>query len=309
MGMAGGLSQVTTRLLLKSFPEFRIIGVDSRSMTKLVKSQNVEYIQIPYKRSSFEKLFREKKFDYVIHLARMGHTGTLLESALAYRIDLNFMGTIGIMDLCLKFGVKKVVILSTHHVYGASSQNPIFIDENYPPKASIKHPQLRDVVEMDQMATNWMWKNQGLIESVVLRPSTILGKHIRNTMSRYLLHNYVPLCVDFNPMFQFIHEEDMAAILVSSLKELPTGVYNVATDEVISIKEAKKIMKTKSLPIPSFVLHGMIRLTNNPLWTFPEYLIDYIQYPCIMSNRLLKSHLGEKIFRHGIEETLEATRL
>ena len=46
--------------------------------------------------------------------------------------------------------------------------NPVFITEDYPLKASIKYPELRDVVEMDQIATNWMWKNQNDIETIVL---------------------------------------------------------------------------------------------------------------------------------------------
>ncbi len=309
IGMAGGLAQITAGLLIKAFPKIHITGVDPRPMTESIKNKNIEYIQMSYTRSHFEKLFRDKKFDLVFHLARLGRSNANPGENLAQRLDLNLMETKRIMDLSLKFGVKKVIILSTYHVYGALPDNPVFITEDQPLKASIKYPELRDVVEMDQIATNWMWKNQKYIETIVFRPCTILGPQIQNTMTRYIMTNYVPICMDFNPMFQFIHEYDMANILVRSLTELPVGIYNVATDEVISIKTAKKLIRSKTISVPSLTLHTAAKLINIPFWSFPEYLIDYIQYPSIISNTLLKKHLGQNLFRYTTRETLELTKL
>lgn len=79
------------------------------------------------------------------------------------------MGTNRILDLCERSGVAKVIILSTFHVYGALSDNSIFLGEDAPLRASIRHPELRDVIEMDQICTNWMWKNQKSISTVVLK--------------------------------------------------------------------------------------------------------------------------------------------
>jgi UDP-glucose 4-epimerase len=309
IGMAGGLAKITARLLVKKYPNIKITGVDSRSISESIQNENIEYIRMRYTRGNFEKIFRDKEFDCVYHLGRMSHADTSSVGTLEQRLDLNLMGTKRILDLCLKFSVQKVIILSTYHVYGALSDNPVFINEDHPLRASIKHPELRDVVEMDQIATNCMWKYQTDIETVVLRPCTIVGPQIKNTMTRYLITPYAPVCADFNPMFQFIHEFDMANVLKDSIEKLPTGTYNVATDECASLKASKEILNCPTIPIPSFILSSAARLLNTGFWSFPRYLLDYIMFSCIIDNGLLKSHLGQDSFRYKTREALLLSKL
>ena len=71
---------------------------------------------------------------------------------------------------------------------------------------------------MDQLATNWMWKYQHEIETIVFRPCSIIGPKINNSMTSYLTTPFAPLAIDFNPMMQFIHEFDMANILCMKLR-------------------------------------------------------------------------------------------
>jgi UDP-glucose 4-epimerase len=154
-----------------------------------------------------------------------------------------------------------------------------------------------------------MWKNQGEIETLVLRPSTIVGPQIRNSMTRYLIAPYAPVCADFNPMFQFVHEFDMATILVRSLAEIPTGIYNVSPDECISLKSAKMALSCPTIPLPSFILQAGLKLISTGLWSFPQYLLDYIKFACITDNSLIKAHLGPEIFRYNTKEALLLSKL
>lgn len=307
IGAAGGLARILTSILSKANPNYEIIGVDSRPQTEDFTRENVHFLKIKYTRGNFEKLFRDNEFHAVYHLARMSHAYSN-KSNLAQRLDLNIMGTNRILELALKFDIKKMVILSTYHVYGALSDNPTFIKEDSPLKASINHPELRDVTEMDQLATNWMWKNQHRIETVVLRPCSIIGPQIRNSMSQYLTTKYAPLGVDFNPMFQFIHEFDMANILARSLNEVPTGIYNVAPDEVVSLKKAKEVVGLPTLKIPLIALTPMTSIFKK-VWDFPDYLIEYIKFSCVIDNSELKKHLKDNFLRFSTKEALELLKL
>lgn len=306
IGIAGGLARLTAGLLAKKYPDLNIIGVDSRHTDKFVNKKNIQYIKMRYTRGNFEKVFRDHKFDIVMHLGRIGHAQSVTD--IDARLDLNLMGTQRILDLCLKFSIQRVVILSTFHVYGALMDNPTYIKEDSPLRASIKYPELRDVVEMDQLCTSWMWKNQRHIDTIILRPCNIVGPQIRNTISEYLDTPYAPLGIDYNPMFQFIHEFDMASILLKACHDLPTGLYNVAPDETISIKEARKIVGHPSLPVPLFVLEQMAKVLKR-MWRFPDYLIEYIMFSCIIDNSELKKHLPPDFFRFKTNEALELLRL
>jgi UDP-glucose 4-epimerase len=308
IGAAGGLAKILIDLLLREENDFDILAVDNRNIHDKFNDPRIQYKRIRYTRSNFERVFRLDQFDYVIHLGRVSHVGNS-KSLLAARLDQNLIGTKNIMDLSLKHKVQKIIVLSTHHVYGALADNPVFINEEAPLRASIKFPELRDVVEMDQICTNWMWKNKDEIETIILRPSNIIGPQIRNTISQYLTTPYAPMPIDFNPMFQFIHEFDMAHILCECLKHVKTGVYNVAHKETISLKRAKAIVESPITPIPSFVLEALTKVVSSTVWEFPSYLIEYLKYASIIDGSDLLEQLPEHPFRFSVEESLELLKI
>ena len=309
IGIYGGLAQITAKIIQKKFPNAKITGVDSRNISLFKKEKNIEYQRMNYTRNNFEKLFRNGKFDIVLHLGRMSHANSNPRAQIAQRLDLNVMGTNRVFELALKFGIKKTILLSTWHVYGAYPDNSAFIKENTILRASIKYPELRDVVEMDQLATNWMWKYQHEMETIVLRPCSIIGPQINNAITKYLTNSFVPLAIDFNPMMQFIHEFDMANVIASSILTVPTGIYNVSTDESISISQAKDIIGLPTIPVPLFLLEQTAKLINKTVWSVPNYLLDYLKFPCLLSNSEIKRHLPKDIFRFTIKDSLDLLKL
>lgn len=308
IGIAGGLAQMTARLILTENPDWEILGVDSRDVSRAPQLKGLTAMEIKYSRGNFENLFRTHDFDVVYHLGRISHS-TNSDNVLAKRIDLSVMGTNRILELCERSGVKKVVILSTFHVYGAYPDNSIFLKEDAPLRASVKHPELRDVVEMDQICTSWMWKNQNNISTVVLRPCNIVGTLIQNSMTKFLAGPIALRPIDYNPVFQFIHEFDMAQILYKAMEHLPTGTYNVAGDEYISLREALDVVGTRGVPFPMILgksLNNLVRKINIDV---PNYLIDYLKFSCLISNTEMKKHLGQQFMRFSIKEALELVKL
>jgi UDP-glucose 4-epimerase len=308
IGIAGGLAQMTARLILTEHPDWEILGVDSRSVSRVPQLKGLTAMEIKYSRGNFENLFRTHEFDVVYHLGRISHSSNS-DNVLAKRIDLSVMGTNRILDLCERSGVKKVVILSTFHVYGAYPDNSIFLKEDAPLRASVKHPELRDVVEMDQICTSWMWKNQNNISTVVLRPCNIVGTLIQNSMTRFLAGPIALRPIDYNPVFQFIHEFDMAQILYKAMEHLPTGTYNVAGDEYISLREALDVVGTKGIPFPMIFGKPLNNLVRRIKIDVPDYLIDYLKFSCLISNAEMKKHLGQQFMRFSIKEALELVKL
>lgn len=308
IGIAGGLAQITTKVLQDQYPNANILGIDSRPVHHL-RHLDINAQTIHYTRGNFEKLFRNNQFQVVYHLARMSHASIVEKNDLAKRLDLGIVGTNKILDLSLNFDVKKIIILSTFHVYGALADNGIFLTENSPLKASIKHPELRDVVEMDQLATNWMWQHKSDIETIVLRPCNIIGPQIKNAMSLYLANHYLPYPIDYNPMFQFIHEYDMANILVNSLEFLESGIYNVAPHEFISLKKALKKCKSKKVPAPFSLLGPAIESLNRLVPVISPYLVDYLKFSCLIDSTEIFHKLKVGRFNYTIEDALETIRL
>jgi UDP-glucose 4-epimerase len=308
IGIAGGLAQMTARLILTENPDWEIIGIDSRNISNVPPLRGLTVVALKYSRGNFENLFRSHEFQTVYHLGRISHSSNT-HNVLAKRIELSVMGTNRILELCERSGVKKVIILSTFHVYGALPDNSIFLTEDAPLRASMRHPELRDVIEMDQICTNWMWKNQNSISTVVLRPCNIIGTQIQNAMTRFLAGPIALSPVDYNPFFQFIHEFDMAQVLYKVLQEVPTGTYNVAGSDFISLREALDVVGTKGVPFPMVLAGGLNSVLKKMNIDIPDYLLDYLKFSCLISNSELKKHLGPNFLRFSIKEALEMIKL
>ena len=304
IGVAGGLAQILLKRLHQAYPEAQIIGVDSRPLEQST-TPNVHLQTFRYSRGNFEKLFREHAFDLVYHLGRVSHANIGNQLSLARRMDLNIIGTSRILELCLKHEIKKIVILSTFHVYGALPDNPAFLDENTFPRASIAYPELRDVVEMDQLATSWMWQHQNHIETIILRPCNIIGSRIKNVISRYLLNPWTPTPIDYNPMFQFIHEYDMARVLEACVTAVPTGIYNVSPPEFIALIEARNTIGVPGIPTSLFMLGHLAKVFKRFNAELPHYLLDYLKFSCLIDARALSQHLGDDFYNHTIKNTLQ----
>jgi UDP-glucose 4-epimerase len=304
IGIAGGLAQLTARLIKKDYPQAEIIGVDTRETKRLSKGhKDFECKTIRYSRGQFENLFREHSFDIVFHLGRISHSQVSNETV-QHRLDLNVVGTNHILDSCLHYGVKRVVVLSTFHVYGALPDNPVFLPESSPLRASLRHPEVSDVVEMDQIATNFMWQYQNQCTTIVLRPCNIIGRQIKNTMGNYLTSSTLPAPSDYDPHFQFIHEFDMATVLASCVEKLPLGIYNVSTNEHLALSQALEITGVDKWTVPFSVGGAFVNLLRPLRSRLPLYLLDYLKFACLIDNSHLRKHLGENFWRFSINDSL-----
>lgn len=303
-GCAGGLAQLCIKSLSKK-SNIKIIGIDPR----LSEYQHVNVLcyKKKYSRNSFEEIFSKHKPDTIIHLSRIGHKNTSPIFKKEKFLDLNLITTKQFLDLALQYNIKKVILMSSFHVYGALADNPSLLTEDAPLKASIKHSQLREIVEIDYNFTNWAWKNQSQVNTIVLRPCNIIGKHINNAISQYLKSAVTPTFVDFNPLFQLVHEKDMSNLILHCLLNAPTGVYNVAPPKFIPLKTIKKLLNPKHISIPSFSLSIIAKILSITLNTdtLPSYLIDYLKFSSIIDGSLLQKKMPNFSFQYDWKKILE----
>ncbi|MBP5312776.1 MAG: UDP-glucose 4-epimerase GalE [Clostridia bacterium] len=80
-------------------------------------------------RKSLEAIFREDKYDAVIHFAGYKAVGESIEKPLMY-YDNNINGTLVILELMEKYGVKNLIFSSSATVYGLPEKCPV--DETAP---------------------------------------------------------------------------------------------------------------------------------------------------------------------------------
>lgn len=231
-----------------------------------------------YNKTAIEDVFRGTPFNAVLHLGRVGN---LREDA-DKRFDLNVMGSQKLMNLCVQYDVKALVVLSTFHIYGAHPRNHIPISEDDPIQAGPEFPQIADAIQLDNMASTWVFKHPN-VRTVVLRPTNVVGPTVHNTMSNFLRLPVVPHIIGFDPMTQFVHEQDLAAAIVSSLDGDARGVFNVAGPAVLPWKTALDIVEARTFPLPHTIAAAYMTIAG-----FPRYLLNFYKYPCVITDEAFR---------------------
>jgi UDP-glucose 4-epimerase len=282
-GIVGGLAQRVAAQLLQA--GHSVVGVDYRKVDGVLPGSlsGLKVYRANYNKTIIEDVFRHHSFDAVLHLGRVGN----LKESEGKRFDLNVVGSQKIMNLCVQHGVKRLVVLSTFHIYGAHPANHIPIAEDEPLRAGLQFPQIADAIQ---------------VKTVVLRPTNIIGPTLHNTMSQFLRLPRAPYLLGFNPMSQFVHEDDMAAAVVAATESEVTGIYNIAGPEVVPWRTALELARAVQFPITEGLASLFMRATGN----FPQYLINFFRYPCVISDRAFRSGTGWAP-RVDIEQTVWTT--
>lgn len=275
-GAAGALAQ---RVINQLRDHCDLVAVDFREQVYL--GDDIPSYCIDFTKRVFEDLFRRYEFDGVIHLGRIQSS----QLTRMRRYNANVLGTQKLLDLSHKYGIKRVVVLSTYHVYGAVAYNPALIDESAPLKAAGLSADLVDSVELENLANIYLWRYPEL-NITILRPCNIVGPGVRNTMSSLLSSENAPVLAGFSPMMQFIHIDDMADAIVKAYKKPVRGVFNVAPEDWVAYQHALKLCGCRRIPIPSIppVVPNLI-LKTLKLKSFPSYLTAFFKYPVVIDGR------------------------
>jgi UDP-glucose 4-epimerase len=300
-GIAGGQGQLVARKLLRRSRGYHIIGVDRTPWE--TRPRGVTMALADLRKRKFEDVIRRERPDVIVHLASVRH----FKSHPALRHEVNVNGTKRLLDFALSHGVKQVLIWSSSYVYGALPENPYYMDEAFPLNASRTYAEIRDLAEMDMLATAYLWRSPE-IAITVLRPVSVLGYHVRSAIGRYLRNERVPTVMGFNPMMQFIHEDDLADAIVLAIEGHIRGVYNVVGPGAVPLHVAIRETGSRPLPLPEMAARPVIQsLFRWGLYPFPPRAMDFAKYQCTLDGTRFREATGF-MPRFSLAETFAAVR-
>jgi len=296
-GIAGRLGRVVARRLHRD-PRLTLVGLDRRPF--LGRPRDVEHHQVDLRSKKARDIFRTGDVAALVHLG-------LLHDPRATAAELyswNVGGTSKLLEYCQTYGVPKVVVLSSANVYGPRPDNPQFLTEDAPLLAAQRFPAMRDLVEIDHLASNFFWRARE-IETVILRPVHILGT-VHNAPSNYLRLDPAPTLLGFDPMVQVIHEKDVAEAIACALSPGARGIYNIVGPGEVPLSVVLHELGRRTIPVP----HPLAR----PLWStafrlglsgYPVAELDFIRYVCMVDGRRAAAELAFRP-RFGLRETIHA---
>ena len=297
-GIAGGLGRLLGRRMMR---EAEVSGVDRHPWR--TKPPEIRLHRVDLLKRKFEGVIRTEKPNVVVHMGFVRD----FKSDWRIRHEVNVRGTKQLLDHCAAHGVQQLVVLSSGYVYGAFAENPYFMDEDQPLSASRSYPEIRDLVEVDTLATGFLWRYPH-IGTCVLRPVNVLGYYVHSMIGQYLRERRVPTVMGFDPMMQFIHEEDLAEALALTVEHGLQGVFNVTGPGEVPLHTAIRETGGTAIPMPEIVLRPLFgRLFNLGLVSYPPGALDYLKFPITLSgDRFIDATSFRPLF--SLEETLQSVR-
>ncbi len=205
---------------------------------------------------------------------------------------------------CRDAGIRHLIYISSHSVYGARADNPIPLTEDSPLNPSIGFPYAQDHYRAEQTLLEFAQANPE-IKLTIFRSCPALGAMTSMTSIGMLREFYFPGWVglsDYNPPLQFVYDDDLARILCQVIKEELPGVFNVASNGVAFIRELSMALAPGRFQLPASLVYPLKRLTAGTTVAYSHFLD---RWPVIMSTARLRQATGYR-FRHTAQEAVAA---
>ena len=221
---------------------------------------------------SMETVFKENKFDAVIHFAGLKAVGESVQLPLRY-YENNISGTINLCKLMDKYGCKNIIFSSSATVYGAPKSVPI--REDFP--LSTTNPYGTTKLFLERILTDLTVPDKDL-KVILLRyfnpigadESGLIGEEpngIPNNLMPYIMQvarGILPELGVFGNDYDtpdgtgvrdYIHVTDLALGHVAALKRVNTGggvdIYNLGTGTGYSVLDiVKAFEKANGVKVP-----------------------------------------------------------
>ena len=298
-----------TGFIGRNFAEFfSTQGYDVLATGRSVEIGNeISEIGIPYRQIEItdrnQVLENFKKADCVIHCAgQAGDWGKYKEF-----YNVNVTGTKNVIDACIKYGIQKIIFISTPSIY-YNGQNRFNVKESDPlPDRQFKYGKTKLLAEEKLLES----QIRG-IQSIIFRPRAVYGKYDRIIVPRILKMaegKHLPLINNGEAKVDITYIGNLNHALHCALKsdsDAWNQVYNISNGCPISVKDWFKTLlevferefNAKSVPLSKAMKSASLMQIMNVIAfgslkpTLTKFSVGYMGSTLTMSVEKAKELLG-----------------
>jgi UDP-glucose 4-epimerase len=225
-----------------------LVGVGTED--PVCEFERTEFVRIGLHHALLRRIVQAAEIDTVVDTRLIVDS---LQASARVAHEANVIGTMNILAACGGVGgdpspVRKIVFKSSAHYYGCERDDPAFFTESmrrpHPPRTRLES----DIVEAEKAVDGFAQRNRG-VTVTVLRFCNALGPGQRTTHTELFALPAVPCILGFDPRYQFIHEDDLVAVLRFAVEHDLPGVYNAAGDGVLALSEVASLFGRPPAPI------------------------------------------------------------
>jgi UDP-glucose 4-epimerase len=288
-----------------------IVATDVRVPDAAVCEPGVTYVEADVRAADFIQLFRAHATDLVVHLAAVVTPGADADRQREYDIDVR--GTARVLEACTTAGVRKIIYTSSGAAYGYHADNPPWLDEEHPLRGNPEFAYADHKRQVEELLARWRVEHPELLQ-LIFRPGVILGARANNQITRLFERRYVLGLAGAESPFVIVWDQDVVGAILRGIRA-GTGIYNLAGDGTLSLREMAAIMNKPYVPLPvGLVTAALWLLARLRLTQYGPEQVNFLRYRPVLSNRRLKGEFGyqpqrstRETFRYFLENHGAAT--
>lgn len=225
--------------------------------------------------------------------------------------ELESIGTFHVLNALAEAGIEKLVVHSSTFVYGAHAKQPNFVLENQALR-SLGPAFVRTRVDVERQIIEFSAQTPRCAVTV-LRFAPILGPNSNNIRARYFIIGVIPKLLGYDPLLQFIHEDDAIRAQLLALQSKATGAFNIVGRGVLPLSTGIHLSGKLPVPVPTPLCRSIFSVGHFlRIWDLPSELVPFFQYLCVADGQKAERVLGFRArfsSRQALKSMIEAHRL
>ncbi|MCT4608020.1 MAG: SDR family oxidoreductase [Pelagimonas sp.] len=246
--------------------------------------KGVEFAALDVRGTDPDEVISQFKPEVVVHLASIVSP---TRRDFAYQVDVT--GSRNILTACLSHGVRRLVVTSSGAAYGYHADNPQLLRETHPLRGNPEFAYSDHKRQVEEMLAEARDSHPAL-EQVILRVGTVLDEGMENQITA-LFHKPRLLAIrGSDSPFVFIWRQDLAHILARAATQGPTGIFNVAGDGKMTVRDLAQALNKPILWLPAWMLKAALAIANPlGLSQYGPQQVRFLQYRPVLDNTALKT--------------------
>ncbi|MHB1987704.1 MAG: NAD-dependent epimerase/dehydratase family protein [Acidimicrobiales bacterium] len=242
-----------------------------------VELERTEYVRADTGYSLLSRIVRATAVDTIVHTFLVFDSSAMSGRALH---ETNVIGTMNLLAAASASGssVRHIVVKSSSLVYGSHPADPAWFSEDTPRSRTPRNRVERSICEVEGYVSDFAEDNTDVVVTM-LRFANVLGADIDTPISRNLARGVMPSIAGYDPLVQFIDEDDVVRCVEFALQNRLPGTYNVSGDGKLPVSEVASIAGAWRLALPPFLTRrAAAPLVRARLLSFPSELEDILKY-------------------------------
>lgn len=289
-----GAAGLVGRRTLEAFAQDRrdgegLLALDWRAVPPAEQVPGVEHLVLDVRSPDLADLLRARGVTAVVHLAAIVDPGAMSEEE---QRSVDVHGTRNVVEACLAAGVDHLTVTSSGAAYGYHPDAPEWLDEGAPLRGNEAFAYSRHKRLVEELLARYRAERPELAQ-LVLRPGTILGRTVRNQITALFDKPAVLGLRGAATPFVFVWDEDVARCIVHGVRERRAGVFNLAGDGAVTLRELAARAGKRYVALPPALVSGALTVLRRlGLTRYGPEQVDFLRYRPILKNDALKQGLG-----------------